>query len=127
MNKKLYILSAFVLATATGMINPTDSFSGNLSSTSGEKITIAATATLPAFEFQPSPQVKMAGTTAKDAFTVLAVHDSVTTKINGEAYAMASEKSGLYVLNNTKDGTLALPTDYTTGQPPATFKLPSET
>ena len=52
----------------------------------------------PTFKFQPSPQVLMVGETDEKAFSVAAAHTSVFEKENGEAYAMTSEASGLFVM-----------------------------
>lgn len=103
--KSLVIFSVFV---ASAFINPNNLFAGAFppeNTPDGEKFEIALGegSTLPAFEFQPSPQVKMVGLTSDSAFSVAAAHASVYGKDNAEAYAMTSEASGLYTKKGVAD------------------------
>ncbi|NCC06185.1 MAG: hypothetical protein EOM37_19565 [Proteobacteria bacterium] len=121
MKKKAYNLTLLVAIAATGIIQSSIASAAALTSSSGAEIVIdavaavAATGTSPAvparpeFSFQPSPQVTVAGATATAAFSVAAAHDGVIGKDNGEAYAMTSEKSGLFVMKKpTADTDIAV-------------------
>ena len=122
MNKKIYTLASLALIAAVTTFSPTESSAITLSSVAGKVITPTLTSGGPAFSFQPSPQVSMAGTSVKESFAIVAAHDSAIGKDNGEAYYMASAVTGLYFKKNpvAADATTAP----TIGTIPTGFKLP---
>ena len=98
MKKRYQVLSLCTMIAAANLFMPSDGVTADIAtSAAGKEITITATAAgLTDMKFQPSPQVVMKGITAKSAFSIAAVNDSVLGKENGEAYAMTSEASGLF-------------------------------
>lgn len=107
MKKKYYILPFFALIAAATLINPAacSAADGDITSTSGKTINLGTT---PNFIFQPSPQVTIAGKTTVSAFSIVAAHDSVIGKTNGEAYGMTSEASGLFAKKTPADSDIAV-------------------
>jgi len=102
MIKKYLILSGIIAFSLVPAVH-----SASLDTLDGVQINVMLTDTaLPAFSFQPSPQVTIEGETAADAFTISAAHSQAIGKVGGEAYAMNDSVSGLYTLRFAADDTM---------------------
>ena len=126
MKKRYQILSLCTVFAAANLLMPSIGSSAAIKSDKGEAITITVAAPLTqTMTFQPSPQVKMIGATSASAFSVAAAHLSVLGKSNGEAYAMSSEQSGLFIKKQAVDGATGDPKiGASAGLLDAAYKLP---
>ena len=124
MNKKISTIGLSVLAAAVLLSTPNSGICADIANSDGAGTAINAIGT-PAFNFQVSPQVQIQGITDANMFAVAAVHTGSFDKENGEAYAMGSENSGLYV-QNLKDIELTDGNEpiATAGTIPAEYVLP---
>ena len=104
--KKLSTGSMIMGLFAAGvLLSVQPAFAGDVEQTNaGDEVTLGDN-----FKFQPSPQVLMAGTSDGEAFVVGAVHNGSVNKANGEAYAMFSTASGLFVQSMDGNATAKVP------------------
>lgn len=82
------------------------------------------------FKFQPSPNVRTLGTTTAASFSLAAFNQSAAEADGGEAYGLASDVSGTYILDISEtaadsvtigDGTDGKSTDFS-----ADWKVPAD-
>ena len=93
--KSTIILSAFLLTTIPTICSAALSIGTDAA---GTKIVAESTSTLPDFEFQPSTNVTIVGTSTTSNFSIAAWHESSIGTTKGEAYGMASDVSGVYTI-----------------------------
>lgn len=96
MKIKYLVFSVFTILAAASMVTSQAFAASEYDTTKGTIITVKSN---PAFSFQPSPLVDMAGSVGGagfDTFAIGAAHTATYGKDNGMAYAMTSVITGLF-------------------------------
>lgn len=97
MNKKFAIITSLSFLIALPALVSAQSLANN---TAGATISIASpTNSVQPFTFQPSANVNILGNCTAQSYSVASYHNSAMKATGGEAYGLASDKSGTYVLD----------------------------
>ena len=81
------------------------------------------------FKFQPSPNVRTLGTTTAASFSLAAFNQSAALADGGEAYGLASDVSGTYILDISETAATAVDIGGTDGKSSDfgdTWKVPAD-